>query len=172
MTPTLSRFSFLLLLLFGVMNDDAAQGKFSLTGGWGYYELVNIGAQWNFSKACSFSLYGGSNFGVNNKTSWSTGLSFDQTFQKPLVWKIKAGYSLGMLCWTSNDDLYYFTNLSIPVMALLAYPVSKSVSARIEGGPILNIVAQSDRKQNVEAGYPARFNANVRVSILYKFGEK
>lgn len=172
MTAPLSRFSFIFLLLFGVNNDQVAQGKFSLTGGWGYYELVNIGAQWNFSKACSFSLYGGSNFGVNNKTLWSAGLSFDQTFQKPLLWKLKAGYSLGTLLWTSNNDFYYFTNIAFPVMALLACPVSKSVSARIEGGPIVNMVAQSDRKQNVEAGFPARFNGNVRVSIIYKLAGK
>jgi hypothetical protein len=150
----------------------SAQGKFSMTGGWGYYEAVNIGGQWNMSKTSSLSLYGGTNFGLNDKKLWTAGLSFDQTFEKPIVWKLKPGYSVGVLYWTSDDDLYYFTNISLPIMAILAYPVSESITVRAEGGIIFTSVRQSDRKQNVEAGYPDRHNGNVRLSIIYKLGVK
>lgn len=162
----------LFILLFAGSTFLSAQSKFSVTGGWGYYELTNVGVQWNISKVSSLSLYGGTNFGFRDYKSWSAGLSFDQTFQKPLFWKLKPGYSLGFLYWTRDDEWYYFENISIPVMALLAYPVSESVSARVEGGVIFTSVLLSDRKQNVEAGYPERFNGNIRLSIIYKFGVK
>lgn len=166
------KFFLFFILFFSGNGLISAQSKFSLSGGWGYYELANIGAQWNFSKVSSMSVYGGTNFGLNNKTEWSAGLSFDQTFLKPIIWKLKPGYSLGLLYWTSDDELYYFKNMAFPFMALLSYPVSASVSLRAEGGMIINAILQSDRKQNVEAGYPDRFNGNVKLSIIYKLGVK
>jgi hypothetical protein len=162
----------LFILLFSTGNYLVAQSKFSLTGGWGYYEQINIGAQWNISKISSLSLYGGTNLIINETKVWTAGLSFDQTFQKPVVWKLQPGYSLGILFWTSNDDLYYFKNISYPIMAILAYPVSRTVMIKAEGGILLTKVLLSDRKQNVEAGYPQRFNGNVRLSLIYKLGVK
>jgi hypothetical protein len=162
----------LLVFLFAGSTFLSAQSKFSATAGWGYYELVNIGAQWNISEISSLSLYGGTNLGRSDTKYWAAGLSFDQTFRKPVVWKLKPGYSLGALYWTSNDDLYNFKNMAFPFMALLAYPISSSISARVEGGVLFNAILQSDRKQNVEAGYPDRFNGNVRFTIIYKIGVK
>ena len=166
------KYSLFFLLLFTGSHCLSAQSKFSATAGWGYYELINIGAQWNFSEISSLSVYGGTNPWSAETKGWSAGLSFDQTFRKPVFWKLKPGYSVGTLYWTSDDDLYNFKNLAFPFMALLAYPFSSSISARVEGGIILNAILESDRKQNVEAGYPARINGNVRVSIIYKFGVK
>jgi hypothetical protein len=160
------------LLLLNFFIIISAQGKFSVTAGWGYYELTNIGVQWNISEISSLSVFCGTNFGLNDRKLWSAGLSFDQTFQKTLFWKLKPGYSFGTYYWTSDDDLYYFSSMSLPVMILLSYPVSPALSLRAEGGWIFNYVIDSDRKQNVEAGYPARGNGNVRVSVIYKFGAK
>jgi hypothetical protein len=163
----------LLLILLPVWsNIGSAQSKFSATAGWGYYELVNIGAQWNMTQISSLSVYAGANMGTREKQLWSAGLSFDQTFLKPIVWKLRPGYSLGMLYWISNDDLYTFKNLAFPFMALMAYPISNAITFKAEGGIIINAILESDRKQNVEAGFPDRFNGNVRLSIIYKFGVK
>jgi len=164
---------FALFLLFAAGSDSlAAQDKFSVSGGLGYYELTNIGFHWNSSAASSFSIYGGTNFGMGNTRYLSLGLSFAHVYQKPLFWKIKAGYSLGLIYWTSDDDLYNFTNLALPLMALLEYPLSKSFKIRAEGGILFNAVLTSDRKQNIEAGYPERFNGNAALSLIYKFGSK
>jgi hypothetical protein len=57
-------------------------------------------------------------------------------------------------------------------MALLSYPFSNSFCVRVEGGVLFNAILQSDRKQNVEAGYPERVNGNVRLGIIYKLGSK
>ena len=162
---------FLILLPVWSINTSS-QSKFSATAGWGYYELVNIGAQWNITQISSLSAYAGGNMGPKEKQLWSAGLSFDQTFLKAIVWKLRPGYSLGMLYWTSNDDLYTFKNLAFPFMALLAYPISNAVIVKAEGGMILNAVLESERKQNVEAGFPDRVNGNVKLSIIYKFGVK
>jgi len=163
----------LLLILLPVWSNVAsAQSKFSATAGWGYYELVNIGAQWNMTQISSLSVYAGANMGTREKQLWSAGLSFDQTFLKPIVWKLRPGYSLGMLYWISNDDLYTFKNLAFPFMALMAYPISNAITFKAEGGIIINAILESERKQNVEAGFPDRFNGNVKLSIIYKLGVK
>ena len=169
--PTNNRYIFILLII--IINTGLyAKGRFSVTAGWGYYELTNIGAQWNISEISSLAVFGGTNFGLNDKKLWSAGLSFDQTFRKTLFWKLKPGYSFGTYYCTSDDDLYFFSSLSLPVMILLSYPFSPALSLRLEGGGVFNAVLVSDRKQNVEAGYPARWNGNVRVSVIYKFGAK
>jgi len=172
MKSIIRRLCFFLILLFLNSKLLNAQGKVSITEGWGYYELTNIGVRWNFSEISSLWLYGGTNFGLNNKTLWSAGLTFDQTFRKPLFWKLKPGYSLGALYWTSNDELYYFSTLSLPAMVFLVYPISESFMVRAEGGGVFNAVLSSDRKQNVEAGYPARANGNIRLSFIYNLGKK
>jgi hypothetical protein len=165
-------FSITILLLISGSYNLSAQDKFSVSGGLGYYELTNVGIHWNSSAASSFSIYGGSNFGMGNTSYLSLGFSFAHVYQKPLFWDIKAGYSIGIIYWTSDDDLYNFTNLGLPLMALLEYPLSKSFTIRAEGGIIFNAVLTSDRKQNTEAGYPERFNGNAALSIIYKFGSK
>lgn len=162
--------TFLLLLIYS--NDLSAQGKFSVSAGWGYYELTNIGLRWNVSERSSLSLFGGTNFNLNDKKMVTAGFYFDHTFRNDLIWKLKPGYSLGAFYWKSDDKLYYFHSIAFPAMVMLTYPVSKVLFIRIEGGGVFNAVIVSDRKQNVEAGYPARANGNFRASIIYNFGVK
>ena len=161
---------FLLLLVCG--NTLSAQGKFSVSAGWGYYELTNIGARWNVSELSSLSVFAGTNFGMNDKKLLATGLSYDHTFRNAHIWKLRPGYSLGACYWTSDDDLYYFSSIAFPAMVMMTFPVSQSILLRVEGGGVLNAVLTSERKQNVEAGFPARGNGNVRLSVIYKFGAK
>jgi len=162
-----------LIIVLGVNTNLFAEGKFSLTGGWGNYNMVNVGTQWNFSERSCLSVFAGSSLGWNGNTGWATGLSFEQVFLKSIIhWKLKPGYSLGTMYWTQNDELYYFETLSFPAMAILAYPISPKISIHAEGGGILNAVQTSDRKQNVEAGYPSRINGAIRLSIIYKLGKK
>ncbi len=156
------------LLLFVSGNLNAQKG-FSLTGGLGIYELANVGVQWNFSPISSLSAFAGTNLGLNNNTAWATGLSFNQIFRKPENLKLKPGYSLGTIFWTHNDDLYLFKTMTFPVMALLEYPLTPLLKVRAEGGIVFSKVLQSDRKQNVTAGYPERFNGNFALKLIYKF---
>ncbi len=157
------------VLFMLVTSNLYAQKEFSLTAGWGKYELTNIGVQWNCSENYSLSVYTGTNFGLNDNTSWSAGLSFDHVFRKPVNWKVKPGYSLGTVFWTHNDDLYLFKTMSFPIMPLLEYPVTSALKVRAEGGIIFSAVIQSDRKQNVTAGYPKRVDGNFAIKLIYKF---
>ena len=154
------------MILFN--NKLFAQNGISLIGGIDYYQLANVGAQWNYSKRSSLELSVGSNFNVNKNTAWAYSLSFNQVFLKPNNWKVKPGYSIGSIFWTHNDDAYYFNNLSLPIMGLLSYPISSSLMIRIEGGIIFTKVLQSERKQNVIAGFPQRINENFGVKFIYK----
>jgi len=159
-------FVFIFILL--ISNSLRAQSGFSFTSGLGRYDLANIGTQWNFSERSSFEVNGGTNFGLNNKTLWSGGLSFNQVFLKPQNWKVKPGYSVGVMYWTQNDEYYLFQTLSMPLMALLAYRISSTLQVRVEGGIIFGTVLTSDRKQNVVSGYPDRINSNFGIKFIYK----
>jgi hypothetical protein len=149
-----------------------AQEKFSLSGGWGYYELVNLGLHWNISETSSIRASAGTNFNFSDEKEFSAGLSFEHAYRKPVVWKIRSGYSIGTIFWTHDDDLYTFRNLSFPFMALLDYNLTRTLIVRAEGGIILNTTLVSERKQNVEAGYPDRLNGNVRISLICKLGSR
>ena len=156
------------LLCIQVPNSLQAQNGFSITSGIGGYELASIGTQWNYSKTSSVEFSIGSNFGLNEETLWSTGLTFNQVFQKPQNWKIKPGYSLGLLYWTQDDDLYLFKTVSLPVMLLAAYRISENLQVRLEGGMLFSTVVSSERKQNVQSGFPDRMNGNFAVKFIYK----
>jgi hypothetical protein len=56
-------------------------------------------------------------------------------------------------------------------MAGLSYPVTPKFTIRAEGGVVFSSVLVSDRKQNVESGYPDRHNRNFRINLIYKFGK-
>ena len=61
------KYFIIILLLFTWSRFSFAQSKFSATAGWGYYELVNIGAQWNIAQISSLSVYAGANMGTKEK---------------------------------------------------------------------------------------------------------
>jgi len=173
----LKKISFLKIQFIGILilifSNVFAGGNFSLTTGYGNYSLVNIGTQWNFSEKSSLSVFYGSNLNINNISSWSTGISYEMVAKQSVVkWRIKPGFSLGSIYWIQDDDLYYFETISFPLMALFEYPISPKMKVRAEGGGIYNSVLTSDRKQNVEAGYPTRFNGIYRISLIYKLGKK
>lgn len=161
-------FGVLFYILTLPFNYLYAQENMSFTSGLGVYELANIGVQYKVSERASFEFNGGTNFGLNDKTLWAVGLSFNQFFLQEKKWKIKPGYALEVLYWTQNDDLYLFKTLSFPAMILLAYRITDYVQVRAEGGFIYSTVLASERKQNVTTGYPDRFNANFGVKIIYK----
>lgn len=161
-----------LLLNFILPVETNAQNNLSITAGIGFYDLANVGTSWKFTKRSSVSVYAGSNFGLNNKTLWSVGLTFDQIFLKPTNWKVKAGYSVSALYWTQNDDLYKFKNLSFPLMLLLSYDINSFLTIRGESGLNLTSVLESERKQNVRSGYPDRISVNYRLTLQYKLNTR
>jgi len=160
----------LLFLLFTYLSPPAhSQTGPSATLGFGNYELINIGLQYQISRTSLFAITGGSNLKINNATAWSAGLSFKQVFPKPLVWGLQPGYSIGANFWTNDDDLYYFENISFPLNVLFVYPINSSFSILAENGLILTKIITSERKQNVTTGFPNRTNYNFSVKLIYRF---
>ena len=149
-------------------NNLQAQKGFGLRAGIGNYDLGNAGISYQISKRASFELIGGTNFGLNQKTQWETGLYFNQVFLKPVVWRIKPGYSIGTLYWTFEDDFYKFKTITSPVLALLIYPLTSSLSIRAENGIAFSLVSESTRKQNVRAGFPDRINYACGLTFIYR----
>jgi hypothetical protein len=161
-------FFLILLLLVMVYSSLSAQSNFSVTAGLSKYELTNFGIQWHVSDEAALSFAIGSNFGINETVSWSVGGGINEIFGIKQGWTLKPGYSLNMTYWTREDDLYRFEAISMPLMFILAYPISKKMEVQVSGGGIGTYTITSDRKQNVHAGYPKRFDINLGAKLVYK----
>jgi len=158
--------------LTGISFSVSAQQKFDFATGIGYYELVHVGVAWNYSAKSSLGLYAGTNFHAQGIKRKSVGLSFTHIYVKPLVWKIRPGFSLKTQYWDQDDDNYYFTNISFLFQGVLSYPVNNNLRLIAEGGGVLNGALATERKQNITVGYPTRWNGNVAFSIRYQINKK
>jgi hypothetical protein len=159
------------LVLFSLTSSftSAAQTGPGVFIGIDNYQLAHVGFQYQISRISSFELFLGTNFHINKNKEWSTGLSFNQLYIKPIVGKLNPGYSIGTVYWVHEDELYRFENISFPLKVLLSYPLSNQLTIRGEAGAIYTYVITSDRKQNEEAGFPNRANFNFGFKLIYKF---
>lgn len=160
------------ILVPGIFSTASAQKTFDVTTGIGYYELIHLGVDWNYSAKSSIGLYAGTNFNINGIQRNSIGLSFRHIYAKPLIWKIQPGFSLKAQYWDQDDDNYYFNSISFLFQCALSYSLNNNLRVAVEGGGVLNSALETERKQNVIVGYPTRWNGNVTFSIRYRINKK
>jgi opacity protein-like surface antigen len=159
------------LVVFTVTSSAFAQERFTLSGGYGYYEAINAGANWHYSKKSSVGIYIGTNFGLDDRKVRVIGLDYSHIYLKPLFWKLRPGFSFQPQYWTQDDYNYRFANITLLTHAVLQYPVSESLQINLEGGGALNYATESDRKQNTTAGFPRRWNGSFAVGIVYQLNQ-
>jgi hypothetical protein len=160
----------LILILFSVFCDEMkceAQPHFVLTAGYGYYELLNAGAAWKYSEKSSIGAFYGTTLNYNDNKRRSFGLFYNHIYTKPVVWKIKPGFSFKALYWTQDDLDYFFSNAAFIGSIALNYDLSSRLNLLFEGGGVFNYVIETDRKQNTVAGSPVRVNGNYCISLRY-----
>ncbi len=155
-------------MLSMVSLNSLAQSTFDLSAGIGYYELTNVGINWNYSSTSSVGLYMGTNFHLKEEQLRCIGLSYSHIYRKPLFWKIRPGFSIKSQYWTQHDKNYNFSNMAFLFQGVLSYPIHERLSLNLESGGVLNFVLETERKQNTTAGSPVRWNGNVSFSIRYK----
>jgi opacity protein-like surface antigen len=160
-----------LLVVFTVTNSAFAQDRFTLSGGYGYYEAINAGANWHYSEKSSVGIYLGTNFGLDDKNVWVMGFDYSHIYLKPLFWKLRPGFSFQPQYWTQDDDNYRFANITLLMHAVLQYPVSETFQINLEGGGALNYATETERKQNTTAGFPRRWNGSFAVGIVYQLNQ-
>jgi hypothetical protein len=160
------------ILMSGISFTAPAQKNFEASTGIGYYELLHIGVDWNYSAKSSIGLYAGTNFNAQGTQRKSIGLAYRHIYLKPLIWKIQPGFSFKTQYWNQDDENYYFNNVSFLFQAVLSYPVNNWLRLGIEGGGVLNYALETERKQNTTAGYPARWNGNGAFFIRYRLNRK
>lgn len=159
------------LSLFLPGRQAMAQSKLCLEAGMGYYELVHVGAYWNYAERSSVGLYAGTNFRYKERNNYSAGLAYHNVMLFSL-WKIHPGFSIKAQYWSQDDENYFISNLSFIGNASLNLPIGDHWLISAQGGGVLNYTLQTDRKQNVTAGYPARANGNYCLNVRYKIGKK
>jgi hypothetical protein len=160
----------LILISFGVCCNHVkciAQSYFVLSAGYGYYELLNAGVAWKYSEKSSIGAFYGTNLNNGENKRRSLGLFYNHIYVKPIVWKIKPGFSFKGQYWTQDDVNYYFSNAAFIGNIALNYDLSSRINLLFEGGGVLNFVIETDRKQNTVAGAPVRWNGNYCISIRY-----
>ncbi len=155
----------------GIYFPASAQKSFDASTGLGYYELLHIGVDWNYSAKSSVGIYAGTNFNYQAAQCKSIGLAYTHIYLKPLIWKILPGFSLKTQYWNQDDDNYYYNNISFLFQAVLSYPVNHRLRLGIEGGGVLNYALETERKQNITVGYPARWNGNGAFFFRYRLNK-
>ena len=158
------------LLLSFLTHANYSQSSFSATAGVGFYELVNVGLEWKYSKISSLNLFVGNNFSSNPK-SWSTGGGFNQVFPNKKLGKFRLGYAISAIYWNYDDELYFFESISFQLMPSVSYLLNKKLSFRLEGGVNMTYTLTTDRKQNVTAGLPNRTNGNINFKCIYNLSK-
>jgi hypothetical protein len=164
-------YGIIFLALMIAVFDVRGQNILEVALGLGYYELTHAGVYWGYSEKSSVGIYAGTNFEYEGKRILSLGLSYSQVFPKPLLWKLKPGFSIKPQFWTQDDENYYFSNLALITQLGLHMRLNRFVVG-LEGGGVLNYTVKTDRKQNVTAGSPSRANGNFNFSIRYQIAGK
>lgn len=160
----------LILILVGDFSDhmkSVAQSNFVLSVGYGYYELIHAGVAWKYSEKSSIGAFYGTNVNYDENKRRSFGLFYNHIYVKPIIWKIKPGFSFKAQYWTQDDVNYFFSNAAFIGSIALNYDLSSRINLLFEGGGVLNYVIETDRKQNTVAGAPVRWNGNYCISIRY-----
>jgi hypothetical protein len=153
-----------------VRADDppAAVRSAEATLGWGYYELLHVGAAVHLGERSTVGALAGSNLGSNGKSDWSAGISYAHAVGQPL-WDVQLGWKGEALYWAQSDPDYGWKLLSLLFGVTAVRPLTPGLSLALDVGAVWTYTLASDRKQDVTFSDPQRWNVNVCVELRYRF---
>lgn len=152
----------------GGEGDPAREHSATATVGWGYYELLHVGAELHLGGRSTLGALLGSNLGTNGRTNWSAGLGYAHAIGQPL-WGIQLGGKVEALYWTQSDPDYDWKLLTLVASATAVRPVTPELSVGLDLGVAWTATLASDRKQDVTFSDPQRWNFNACVELKYRF---
>lgn len=146
----------------------AREGSADAIIGWGYYELLHVGAAVHLGERSTVGALVGSNLGVNGKTDWTAGLNYAHAVGKP-VWDVQLGWKIEALYWSQSDPDYDWKLLSLLFGVTAVRPVTPELSIGLDLSGVFTYTLVSDRKQDVHFSDPQRWNFNACVELKYRF---
>ena len=147
----------------------AAKGR-SVDGtvGWGYYQLLHVGAALHLDPRSTVGALVGSNLGVNGATDWSVGIDYAHALGQPL-WDVQLGWKAQALYWTQSDPDYDWRLLSLLLGVTAVRPVTPELSLALDVSGVFTTALASDRKQNVTFSHPQKWNGSVCLELWIHF---
>ncbi len=138
------------------------------TVGVGYYERVHVGVGYGLTPAASVGVFGGSNFGLGDRTTWNLGLSYGHAVRK-LAGGLEAGLVGKAMYWDQSSPDYDWKMMSLVGGAYVARELHPGLALALDGGVALSFSLDTARKQNVNYEDPTRWNGSVCLELRYRF---
>jgi hypothetical protein len=138
------------------------------TFGWGYYELLHLGAAVHLGERSTVGALLGSNLGTNDKTNWSAGLNYAHDVG-PLLGDVQLAWKIEALYWTQADHDYDWRLLSLLLGVTAERPITSELSIGLDLMGVFTYTLVSDRKQNVTFSDPQKWNVSACVELRYRF---
>ncbi len=148
--------------------DRAWRPGWQGTLGVGYYERVHVGVAYEPTRAASVVVFGGSNFGLGDQTTWDVGLSYGHAVRK-LAGRLEAGLVGKAMYWDQSNPDYDWRMMSLVGGAYVARELHPGLALALDGGVALSFSLDTVRKQNVNYEYPTRWNGSVCLALRYRF---
>jgi hypothetical protein len=147
---------------------SAVTKRFSVTAGWGYYEVSHVGAAYHFSERAALALFGGYGVGPSDQ-GVTIGTAFSHALFGP-IWGFQPGWDVKAIYWTQSDENYDWKNLSLVLGPRLEADLGNGLRFALDAGVALSFALESDRKQDFTFGSPTRWNGSVCLEIGYRLG--
>jgi hypothetical protein len=137
------------------------------TFGWGYYELLHVGAAIHLGERSTLGVLVGSNLGTNGKTDWTAGFNYAHAVGPP-VWETQLGWKVEALFWSQSDADYHWRLLSLLLGVTAVRPITPALSIGLDLSGVFTYTLASDRQQDATFSDPQAWNVSVCVELKYR----
>jgi hypothetical protein len=142
--------------------------KYEGTVGVGYYERVHAGVAWKPNAASALGLFGGTDFGLGDTSTWNLGLSYAHALRQ-VAGEFELGLDAKALYWQTSSPDYDWKMMSLVGGAYVARDLRPGLALALDAGVALSFSLDTNRKQNVNYEYPTRWNGSVCLELRYRF---
>ena len=164
----------LIVLLFLLIQPGTSQtpSRVDLFLGYGYYEGINIGAEYflkSYTSSICFSI--GSNYLFESKKKY---IAIIPTYniailrsRKNSEYFFKWHLNNKIVYWQLEDEFYKWKVISLIPSISRQYSISQKLSVSVDAGPSFNIVLYNKRKTFMEVGWPYHVLPDFRIRLIF-----
>jgi len=148
-------------------------GKYEFHAGYGFYETVNVGANYLFNRniqKAGISI-GFDNFIQNSETYFAISLEHNlAVFRKKkrqeslYKWYVDSK----SIYWHLKDSYYNWDVVSLSPSLQRIFYFTDKLFMSVDAGPMFNIVLHNKRKTLKEIGWPYHVMPDIRVLLAYR----
>lgn len=165
---------FLAWIIIVVSTSFCFSQKTKLKIGYGFYEALNMGGYYSFSKTNEIGGALGYNFEINKRTYLAGILEYRRNLiRKNTNDNPSPFYLSGKLIYFFLEDNYYQWHVLSFVPSIgKEWSISQKISIAIDLGLAINNRIYSKRKSFEQVGWPYPFLPNAHLQLLYNLNSK